>query len=411
MSRTFFVAKREFVTNIKRRGFLFTAFGIPALIIAAQLVVAYFVQTQSEKTGGLGEIGYVDLTSDQLLAAAVNKPAEFRAFGQQDSARAALIAGDIGAFFLIPPDYLTRGVVHAYAIRDIPRGIEEQVSSFLEDNLLSDWPAERANRLKYPGHLSFATLDDQKEVQSDESVVAAIIVPVVFAALLMMSIFTTSGFMLQGVVEEKENRLVEILVTSITPVQMLWGKIAGLGALGLLQIGIWAAAGALLITQGAGLWSGLEDITIARPLLAWGAIYLLLGYVLYGALLAGIGAAVTSMQEGQQIAGIFSILAAVPLFLSVTFFRNANGLVPVVLSLFPFTAPVAMVMRLPFASVPLWQLAVSLFSLVFATILTIWIAAQVFRVGLLMYGKRLGLRPLWMALRQGLDAVPEGAKG
>jgi ABC-2 type transport system permease protein len=411
MSRILFVAKREFVTNIKRRGFLFTAFGIPVLIIAAQFAVAYFVQTQSEKTGGLGEIGYVDLTSDQVLATAENKPAEFRAFDQQDAAQAALIAGEIGAFFLIPPDYLTHGVVHAYAIRDIPRGIEEQLSSFLEDNLLADWPAQRANRLKHPGHLTFATLDNQKEVQSDESIVAAIVVPIIFAVLLMMSIFTTSGFMLQGVVEEKENRLVEILVTSITPAQILWGKILGLGALGLLQIGIWAAVGALLLTQGAGLWSGVGDITIARPLLAWGAIYLLLGYVLFGALLAGIGAAVTSMQEGQQIAGIFSIIAAVPLLLSVTFFRNANGLIPIALSLFPFTAPVAMVMRLPFASVPLWQLATSLLLLVLATILIVWIAAQVFRVGLLMYGKRLGLRPLWMALRQGLDVIPETSQG
>jgi ABC-2 type transport system permease protein len=139
-----------------------------------------------------------------------------------------------------------------------------------------------------------------------------------------------------------------------------------------------------------------------------------LGYLLYGALLAGIGAAVTSMQEGQQIAGIISLIAVVPLVLSFTFIDNANGLLPVTLSLIPFTAPIAMVMRLPFADVPLWQLGLSILLLGLATLLVVWIAAHVFRIGLLMYGKRLGFRPLWAALRQGQDSVPvfgqEGAQ-
>jgi ABC-2 type transport system permease protein len=91
---------------------------------------------------------------------------------------------------------------------------------------------------------------------------------------------------------------------------------------------------------------------------------------------------------------------------SISFFNNANGPIPTILSLVPFTAPIAIVMRLPFADVPLWQIVLSLFLLVLTTLLIVWIAAQVFRIGLLMYGKRLGLRPLWTALRQGLDIVP-----
>ena len=199
----------------------------------------------------------------------------------------------------------------------------------------------------------------------------------------------------------------EILATSITPVQMLWGKILGLAGLGLVQVAVWGAAGAMLLSRGSSIWSGLANVSIPTPLLVWGPFYLLLGYLLFGALLAGIGAAVTSMQEGQQISGIVSLIAAVPVLLSVSFFSNANGTVPTILSMLPFTSPIAMVMRIPLADVPVWQIGLSLLLLVAGTLLIVWIAAQVFRLGLLMYGKRLGLRTLSAALRQGLDTVAE----
>jgi ABC-2 type transport system permease protein len=410
VDRVLLVAQREFIANIKRRSFLFTAFGLPLLIIAAQFAIGYFVGQQSRTTGTLGQIGYVDLSSEHILHLAIGRPDEFQDYADQEAARAALVAGEIGAYFVVPADYLQKGIVHAYSMKDIPRGIENQMSYFLTDNLLAEWPPQRATRLKEPANFIISTLDGKKEIQGDESIIAAVLLPIIFAVLLMMSIFTTSGFLLQGVVEEKENRLIEILITSITPLQMLWGKILGLGALGLLQIAVWIAAGGLLLSQGSSLWSALENVSIPTSLLIWAPVYLLLGYLLYGALLAGIGAAVTSMQEGQQISGIASVIAAIPMLLSVTFFNNANGPLPTALSMVPFTASVAMVMRLPFADVPPWQVGLSLLLLTFTTILIVWVAAQVFRVGLLMYGKRLGLKTLWTALRQGLDTVPENAE-
>lgn len=407
MSRIFLVSRREFLTNIRRRSFLFTAFVLPLIIIGAQIAIGYFVQEQSETTGGLGQVGYVDLTPDKLLQRARAKPQEFRAYADPEDARSDLTAGDIGAYFVVPPDYMELGIIHAYGIRDIPRGIEQQMSSFLIENLLADWPPERAARLKNPGNLTIATLDGESEIRSDESALATILLPIMFAMVFVMSIMTTSGFLLQGVVEEKETRLVEILVTSITPVQMLWGKILGLGALGLVQVTVWGIAGWLFLSQGSSVWSGLENADVPTQLLVLAPIYLLLGYLLYGSLLAGLGASVTSMQEGQQLSGIVSLIAASPLLLSMAFFNNANGALPTLLSLFPFTAPIAMVMRLPFAEVPPWQIAISLALLIVTAILVVWVAAHVFRVGLLMYSRRLGIDGLWNTLRLGRDFIPQ----
>jgi ABC-2 type transport system permease protein len=407
MSRILLVSRREFLTNVRRRSFLFTAFVLPLIIIAAQIAIGHFVQQQSETTGSLGRIGYVDLTPDQILESALGKPEEFEAYSDPEVARSDLVAGKIGAYFVVPSDYVEQGLVHAYGIRDVPRGIEEQMSSFLAKNLLSDWPPERAARLMDPGNLTIATLDGESEIKSDESAMATILLPIIFAMVLIMSIMTTSGFLLQGVVEEKETRLVEILVTSITPVQMLWGKIIGLGALGLIQVTVWGIAGWLFLSRGSSVWSALENASVPAQLLILAPIYLLLGYLLFGSLLAGLGASVTSMQEGQQVSSIVSLIAASPLFFTIAFFKNANGLVPTVLSLFPLTAPIAMVLRLPFAEVPPWQIALSLALLVVTAILIVWIAAQIFRVGLLMYSRRLGFDSLWNALRFGLDFVPE----
>jgi ABC-2 type transport system permease protein len=408
MKRALLIARREFLTNVKRRSFLFTAFGVPLLVIVAQFAISYFVGEQGEKTGMLGQIGYVDRSPDQILALAVDKPDEFQAYEDEASAQAALLDGQIGAYFVVPVDYIERGVVHAYAIKDIPRGITGQIAAFLTDNLLADWPPERAARLQNPFNLTVSTLEGDTEIGED-STMGTILIPFIFAMLFMMSIFTTSSFLMQGVVEEKESRLVEILMTCITPLQLLWGKILGLGALGLLQIVVWAGAGGLALSKSESL--GLGNLTIPTSLLVWGPVYLLLGYLLFGGVLAGIGAAVTSMQEGQQIASIASMTAAAPMILSITFLTDANGPFPTASSLFPFTAPVAMMMRLPFADVPLWQVLLSVLLLALTTLLAVWLAAQVFRIGLLMYGKRLDLRTLWTALRQGLDIAPLGEEG
>jgi ABC-2 type transport system permease protein len=407
INRILLIAKREFLSNVKRRSYLFTAFGLPLIIAVAQFAMGAFIQSQSQTTGTLGEIGYVDLTGNQILSQAIDKPEEFTAYPTEEAARTALISGEIGAFFVIPADYVRQGIVHAFSIQDIPRGIEEQMNAFLTDNLLADWPPERAARLKNPSRLTFSTLDGEKTIVGDESAVAVILLPIVLALLFMMSIFTTSGFLLQGVVEEKESRLIEILVTAVNPNQLLWGKILGLGALGLLQILVWSTAGALLLSQGSSIWSSLENVTIPAPLLIWGPPYLLLGYILYGSLLASIGAAVTSMQEAQQISSIVSLIAAAPMLLSMTFFNNANGPVPTTLSLVPFTSPIAMVLRLAFADVPLWQTLISIVLLIVSSILIVWIAAHIFRVGLLMYGRRMSLRTLWATLRTGLDIAPD----
>ncbi|MBN1965052.1 MAG: ABC transporter permease [Anaerolineae bacterium] len=130
-----------------------------------------------------------------------------------------------------------------------------------------------------------------------------------------------------------------------------------------------------------------------------------LGYFIYSAIMAGVGAAVTAEQEGKQFAGIFTMVAVLPMMLSFTFMFDPNGVLPVVLTLIPFTAPLTIIMRWAMAAIPAWQLIASFVLMGLTVIVTVWVAARVFRLGMLMYGKRLTLREIVNALRQGRQVM------
>jgi ABC-2 type transport system permease protein len=184
--------------------------------------------------------------------------------------------------------------------------------------------------------------------------------------------------------------------------QLLSGKIMGLGALGLTQLAAWITGAVVIFTIG-GQTEFLEGVTFPIDLTIIAILYFLLGYSLIASLMAGIGAVVGSEQESRQYAGVFSIMFAIPYFFIVSFVTNPNGTIPVVLSMFPFTAPMAMVMRSGLAGVPTWQIVLSTAILVLTIILFVWAAARLFRWGLLLYGKKARPRDLIRVLRGRAD--------
>jgi ABC-2 type transport system permease protein len=235
--------------------------------------------------------------------------------------------------------------------------------------------------------------------------------PFILAFVFLMAVNTTSQFLMSSVVEEKENRMMEILLTSCTPLQMLWGKVLGLGLLGLTQVGLWLGAGALIISgQSEGVMDFLSGVRFTPDIIILGLLYLVLGYFFFSGVMAGVGASVTAEREGQQFAGFFTILTILPMALLITFMEDPNGPLPVFFSIFPLTSPVGMLMRMPMTTVPVWEIIVSVALLAVTVVATVWLAARVFRLGLLMYGKRLTAREIIAALRQGGQTMVSAAQ-
>jgi ABC-2 type transport system permease protein len=216
----------------------------------------------------------------------------------------------------------------------------------------------------------------------------------IFSIILMMMLYTTvlmwGQAVLTGVIEEKANRVVEVIVSAIPSVNLLAGKLLGVGAAGLTQFLVWALSLALVSLAGAGFAAagGARMPEVTPLLLVSFVLYFLLGYLLYSSLFAAVGASVNTTQEAQSLA--FPVF--MPLVVGVMFFpmvlQSPDSTLSTVLSLIPFLTPLLMFLRITVLTPPLWQIGLSLV-LTGATILAVlWVAARIYRVGILMYGKR-----------------------
>ncbi len=396
MDKMWLVARHEYMTNIKRRSFLFVAFGVPVITIVLMAVVFGLIINNETDTARLGTIGYVDQAG--VLAQQIDKPENFSVYDTEDAARAALDAGTIGAYFVIPPDYMATGTVNAVGSSGVPDALQGDIDSYLRANLSTGLDPAIANRLKDPLNTSLKALDTGRVI-TENGMIGLILAPLIFVMVFLFASQTTSSYLMSGVVEEKTSRIMEILITSITPFQLLMGKIIGLGVLGLTQLVVWIIGGLITaqLTQGSDF---LNNVVIPPDLVIVGLIYFLLGYFMLSSVMAGIGAVVGSEQESRQFSGIFTLIMVIPFFAMTSFISDPNGVVVTFLTLFPLTAPISVILRMGFGSIPTWQLLLSIALLVLTSLLVAWASARIFRWALLLYGKRPGVRELIRVIRR-----------
>jgi ABC-2 type transport system permease protein len=221
-----------------------------------------------------------------------------------------------------------------------------------------------------------------------------------FALALVFSTFLTSGYLMQAVMEERQNRVIEVLMSSLRPNELLAGKVLALGLLGLLQMMGWGVTVYFLIKQIAPLSPALIGLDISVTQLVVLLVFFLLGYLMYAAVYAGIGTIANSLREGPQFAVFFTLPAMLPLYLSTVFTVQPDGTLPVLMSLFPITSPLAMVMRVAVSPVPAWQIVLSAILLLLTGLGFMWVAGRLFRVTVLLSGQMPRPRDIFKLLRQ-----------
>ena len=234
---------------------------------------------------------------------------------------------------------------------------------------------------------------EAKEVESGESgknVGMNLAISATFFFLIYISIFIYGAYIMRGVLEEKNNRIVEVIVSSVRPTTLMLGKILGIGLVGLTQYAVWASLAIAIALPGVAAFAGMGEGLPHIPVATIGAfvLFFILGYFLYASLYAALSAPFNTEQEAQQfvmIPGMMLILTSTTWFFA---FNQPNGRLATVLSFFPFTAPLMMFMRISVQTPPLWQIGVSVALLVATIFLVAWFAGRVYRVGILMYGKK-----------------------
>jgi len=327
-------------------------------------------------------------------------------FDTQDDATEALVEGDIKEYFVIPPDYISTGVVSRYTLEkqlEAPADIATAIRNFLLSNLLADKvPAATVDRVEAPLNLVTTRLTETGAIAPEQGGFGNFIIPVVFSLLLSLSIVFSSTYLLQGLGEEKENRLIEILLSSVSARQLLTGKVFGIGAAGLAQVVVWVISVPILLSLASSTFGGfISTIQLPANFLVLAVVYFILGYLLFAVLSAGIGAISSNTREGQQLIAIFTLSLFIPLWFMSLLMLFPNNPIWVVLTIFPITAPVEVMIRLGVSDIPAWQLAASIAVLVLSIIGILSLTIKVFRTYLLMYGKRPKFGEIIRSLRSG----------
>jgi ABC-2 type transport system permease protein len=197
--------------------------------------------------------------------------------------------------------------------------------------------------------------------------------------------------MLSSITKEKENRVMEILISSIKPLELFTGKILGLGLVGLLQMVVWMSSALLLLRLGGNTLNLPQNLQLPPQIIVWGIVFFILGYLLYATIMASIGILVPNLKEASQATYVVIIPFLIPLMLVGAIIEKPNGILSTVLSLIPLTAPNTMMTRLAAATVPLWQLLVSIALMLVTIILLIRAVSSMFRAQHLLTGKKFSL--------------------
>jgi ABC-2 type transport system permease protein len=399
---------------VRRKAYVFTILGTPLLYTLLMFVV---IKPQAaERIGSVKSfhvLGVVDSsglfadaprgTDTELaieanpLSSTLTQPrsesfhTEVRFYPDLDRAQRALRGGEANQVLVIPSDYLETGKIRRYArSNNLFSSTDERVLNRwlirgLLDRSVDSLRTERATRPLARADLFTLSRQGNFELKDDRKEMFDFALPFAFGLLLGLAIVIGGQYLLQGVNEEKESRILESLLCTVSAEELLGGKLIGLGAAGLTIIASWVVMGMVVVGPAAALAQvHIQPLTIVAMI-----AYFILGYLFMGSLMTGIGAIASSMREAQQFAVWFTFLNFIPFYLLPVLLGHPDSRLAVAISLFPPTAPVSMMLRMasPSASVPLWQVGLSLAILALCGWLAMMAAARIFRIGMLMYGK------------------------
>ncbi len=388
MRNFWLIAKREYLEVVAKRGFILTTVAIPigmALLIGFVILIETMTQS-SLPVGYVDRAGFLDIARQDPGASV-----EVRAFPDEAAAQAALLSKQIQAFFVFPPDYLQTLTTDLYYSDKTPgREAWGDLDDFVRANLVTGYSPEVQARLLDGPSVTVHDLTSNRKFS--ESSVINIVLPFVAAFFFFIATMLAAGYTLGVVANEKENRTMEIMLTSVTPGQMIAGKTVGLLAATLTQLAVYVVAAVVAIKIAAPYVVELQYIEVPWAFLGIVALFFLPAYALVAAVMVAIGSAVGDLQQGQQISGIVNLVFMLPILLSAVLMQDPAGPLAVFLTLFPTSSFLTVALRWGLGTIPVWQMVVGWALLVATTLLMFWVAARVFRAGMLRYGQPLSFK-------------------
>jgi ABC-2 type transport system permease protein len=436
MNKVLLIIQREYLTRVKKKSFLLMTFLVPALIIAMYALIAYLSVNGADKAT---EVQVYDesgiFTSEFKNTETVSFSAGKTSFAE---AKKEAATNEEGFILHIPKDIEQLSKVELYSKKKVGLStlstINNQLEEILRNKQLKDAGIDAKTLATIKPEIRIDSKELTAEGEKDSSAGAAYAIGFAAAILIYMSLFIYGSQVMRGVIEEKTSRIVEVIISSVKPFQLMLGKIIGIGLVGITQFTLWIVLSTTLVGTASKillkdkvssvkteLVEGKQNKAIAEAstnpaltvinavktlnltyIFTCFLVYFLGGYLIYSALFAAVGSAVDNETETQQFMLPITLPLLFTYIMSFTFIlNNPDSSLSFWLSIIPFTSPIAMMVRLPFG-VPDWQLALSIVLLIGGFILTTWIAAKIYRVGILMYGKKASYKELakWLFYKE-----------
>lgn len=440
MNKILLIIQREYLSRVKKKSFIIMTILGPILIAAIGILPAYFASLPEEDRSIMvldkANLLRGDRGNEEILLKYLGPPEQYSI----EEAKEQFLLTEDYALLYIPtgsqwdPDFIAQNVA-VYGKGDVSLNVKKYLEDLIRTQIQNDKlrtegvdPEVIAQTRTQVSLRSFNIEDDGNE---QETVVEAkMVVGMAFAFFMYFFIFIFGSQVMMGVLEEKGSRIIEVIVSSVKPFQLMMGKILGVGLVGLTQFLIWVVFSTLIYSVFTSVFladkmealeqmsqvdpemvkqaseTGFQKVqafidSLNLPLLIGGFMfYFLGGYFLYSALFAAIGSAVESQQESQQLMFPITMPIILSIIVAMQVAENPDGPLAFWFSMIPFTSPIVMVARIPFG-IAAWELILSMVLLILGFLGTTWVAARIYRTGILMYGQKVNWAVLWKWLRHG----------
>jgi ABC-2 type transport system permease protein len=425
MRKIWLVVKREYLVRVRTKGFIIGTIALPLFVVVVMLlpvILAKRQPTRTQKIAVLDETGvlapaFTQDLSEKLpngqpafrVARTLNPPASGDVAALRKDLHAEVNTGKLDGYLVLPKDVLGGKSAEFYSknptgdltfLGTLRRAVSDAViASRLEQHGVR---VDKLSELVRGVNVSFIRVTREGEVEEKGQ---TFLVAIMVAMVLYMTLIVYGVMTMRSVVEEKRTRIVEVLVSSLRPYQLLMGKVLGVAAVGFTQYLIWTICAGLFAGYGAAMASAFSPgasvpkIQLPASMLVYLVVFYLAGYFLYASLYAAAGAMVSSDEDAQQVQMPMTLMIVVSFLLFTVIMHNPNSTLSIVLSEIPFFAPILMILRIAMQTPPFWQIALSLVLAVATTLAILQFSAKIYRVGILMYGKRPSLVELWRWLR------------
>ena len=414
MNKLLLIIQREYTTLVARKSFIVITLLIPFLFVAIGAVPVLI--SEWNNSGSAEAVTVIDETG--RLAGVIPDTESFRFIPLKGEAGSTDVksffdqAGNsMSALVVIPANVLDSAKVNIYSKSTVNMALVSHVTESLNDTLtavkIASMGVPNLDKMVKEAQVdidvnSVKLSDDGTE--SEASTTAAMVLGMVLAFITYMFVLTYGAMIMNSVIEEKTNRIVEVIVSSCKPFQLMMGKIIGVALVGLTQFLIWAilisvAVGGLGISFAndpmsdlAVVFNAIQSVNLVSIFTCF-VVYFLGGYLLYASLFAGFGSAVDQASDASQFTSPIIIVMVVALYAGIGCMENPNGSMAMWCSMIPFTSPIVMMVRLPY-DVPFWQIAVSVALLYGTAFGLVWVSSRIYRIGILRYGKKFTFKEI-----------------